>query len=368
MYIPGSVVSTFTKRHSEKGLTYEKVFAGRIATRMYGNARSALLAALKSVSSRLADQRVWLPAFLCQSATDPVHLCGLQALYYDIDEHLRPKLTGNAIEPGDFIMIVHYFGLAQPLEKLRTLCTKNRSMLIEDCAHALPDPISNVRVGSYGDIAVFSLRKQLPVPDGGILLVNGSMVSHPLELDVVGKRRVSIAKMILMGVERIAFEREWNILPLKCWARSVVRKFASSPVLASSIFLAEPSSLTLHILSDIDWQTSIDRKKENYIMLSDRLAKVKSLILPVPLLPEGSVPQALPIWVSEPTSVCKKLRRMGIEAFQWPGNDQISCLNLSDYPGTEMWLKKNLCLPISEKLGPVHVEWMSNHVKAAVDS
>ena len=80
------------------------------------------------------------------------------------------------------VLIIHYFGFPQPIHKIREICNKKDVLLIEDCAHALFSSHGEEAIGSEGDLAIFSLRKTLPLPEGGGLLINNPELEKPPEL------------------------------------------------------------------------------------------------------------------------------------------------------------------------------------------
>ena len=66
-------------------------------------------------------------------------------------------------------LMLNYFGCLQPeREEIRRVCAARGTVLVEDTAHSMLTPGS----GETGDLAVFSYRKLLPVPDGGGLRLN----------------------------------------------------------------------------------------------------------------------------------------------------------------------------------------------------
>lgn len=67
------------------------------------------------------------------------------------------------------------------MAQLRTWCDETGVALIEDCAHALFGNAGERRVGAWGDLAIASLTKFLPVPEGGCLICNQAP-GEPLQL------------------------------------------------------------------------------------------------------------------------------------------------------------------------------------------
>lgn len=80
------------------------------------------------------------------------------------------------------VLCTHYFGFPQALKALRALCDEHSVYLIEDCAHALFSCSGDGYLGTWGDASVFSLRKTLPVPNGGALVLNRPGLVLPHEL------------------------------------------------------------------------------------------------------------------------------------------------------------------------------------------
>ncbi len=73
------------------------------------------------------------------------------------------------------IVVIHEFGYPHPqLEALLGVAAERCIPLIEDCAHSLDSTYDGRPLGSFGDYAVFSLSKVLPVEVGGVLVGNTS--------------------------------------------------------------------------------------------------------------------------------------------------------------------------------------------------
>ncbi len=69
------------------------------------------------------------------------------------------------------IVVIHEYGHPHP--QLGKLCETARDRgipLIEDCAYSFDSTLDGVPLGSFGDFAVFSLSKVLPVSAGGVLV------------------------------------------------------------------------------------------------------------------------------------------------------------------------------------------------------
>jgi dTDP-4-amino-4,6-dideoxygalactose transaminase len=74
----------------------------------------------------------------------------------------------------DLLYVIHYVGWAQPMAELTALCRERQMLLVEDCALSLLSELHGRPLGSFGDWAVYCLYKTLPLPNGALLVQNGT--------------------------------------------------------------------------------------------------------------------------------------------------------------------------------------------------
>jgi DegT/DnrJ/EryC1/StrS aminotransferase family len=83
--------------------------------------------------------------------------------------HCRPSRVLD--QETKAILVIHEYGFPHPqLSELLEVAHERGIPLIEDCAHSLDSALDDRPLGSYGDFAIFSLPKVLPVASGGILV------------------------------------------------------------------------------------------------------------------------------------------------------------------------------------------------------
>lgn len=275
----------------------------------------------------------------------------MEPALYDVGDRLQPCLDTMAPAAGDGLLVVHYFGLLAPMEAVVPFCREHGLTLIEDCAHTLPDPAAPVRAGMHGALAVFSPRKQAPVPGGGVLLVNDAAVRAaivPAPPPGLGDAR-TMARLALMVAERTAAALGVNGLRFKdrLPVMDVARDAAARRALAPSTYEvpAPPSMLVPPVLRRLDWAAIITGWRHTYRRLAVLLATIPGVTVPVAELPPGSVPQMLPLQLPNPDVAVRALRRRGIEAMRWPATEQFA-LEEGRFPGAERWLAHGLCLPL----------------------
>lgn len=138
----------------------------------YGSGRDALRSLLLHGMRERGWQRLWIPSYFCQEVIESIASTGIEIPIYE-DNMLEPSplFPREALRAGDTIFVVNYFGLRL---KDNHYSLPAGVELVEDHTH---DPWSTWAQRSEANFCVASLRKTLPIPDGGILW---SPKKHPL--------------------------------------------------------------------------------------------------------------------------------------------------------------------------------------------
>lgn len=83
------------------------------------------------------------------------------------------KISRVLTEKTKLIYVIHEFGVPNPATENLVLEAKKRNIpLLEDCAHGIESYINGIRIGNFGDYALYSLPKHLPMENGGLLVGN----------------------------------------------------------------------------------------------------------------------------------------------------------------------------------------------------
>jgi len=375
MFVPAfPPIASHRRRHRGRRRPWRTrdVFPG---ARLFARGRFALYEGLRVLAEIRGVRRLWVPAYVCRPVADAATAAGLAVALYDVDERLQPRWA--TIEPArrDAVLALHYFGLALPRRPLQEFCSAHDMPLVEDCAHAVPDLAAAVQVGSYGALAVFSLRKQAPVPGGGFLMVNDPDLRPAVRVPAghgVGDRRTLVKLGIMLG-ERAAFTVGWNVLPFK--DRLPVLDAHPGPGAAEPAAPGSPAEyarppapafLLPPMLARLDWREQIRTRQVSYRRLAARLCGTPGVVLPVPTPPTGSVPQAMPILVARPDDAARALRGRGVEAMVWPGREQIP-FRREACPGTVAWLDRGLLLPLGCALTSSQLDRVVDAVRRAAE-
>ena len=153
------------------------------------NARVAIWQGVTALGLAKGD-RVLVPAYACGSEIDALLKAGLVVDFYRITPELTPDL-GHVVrlarDGARALCVIHYFGFPQPMEEIVAVARSYGLLVIEDNAHGLYSTDARGHpLGSFGDMAVFSFGKTLPLPDGGALVL-GSRAA-PVKGTMVGRR------------------------------------------------------------------------------------------------------------------------------------------------------------------------------------
>jgi dTDP-4-amino-4,6-dideoxygalactose transaminase len=137
---------------------------------------SALHLALLSAGVGPGDE-VITPALNNIGDMQAIGMCGARPVFVDICEDdlgINPELIEERISPRTkAIIMLHYMGIPAKVSGVYEVAKKNNLRVIEDAAHAVGSSWNGKKIGSYGDITVYSFDaiKTLTCIDGGALVV-----------------------------------------------------------------------------------------------------------------------------------------------------------------------------------------------------
>lgn len=110
--------------------------------------------------------RLHIPSFLCMHFVAKLKTVFDICWYRDLPTQESPDFNSLNTLPGDLVLAVNLFGIKQGKVWRDWLFQHDDIILIEDHTH---DPFSSWAQQSTAHYAMASLRKTLPIPDGGII-------------------------------------------------------------------------------------------------------------------------------------------------------------------------------------------------------
>ncbi len=160
---------------------FEDNFAGyhkRQHAVMTNSGTNALFAAYEALNLSPGDEII-APVYTFFATVTPMLYLGLKPVFCDClpDGNIDPDHIAKKITPKTkAIVITHMWGLPCDMEKIMALVKKYKLKLIEDCSHAHGARYRDQLVGTFGDIAVWSLQGQKIITggEGGILLTDNA--------------------------------------------------------------------------------------------------------------------------------------------------------------------------------------------------
>jgi perosamine synthetase len=343
--------------------------------------RASILLALEKLNIGEGD-RVLVPTYHCRTMIAPLVVRGARPIFYSIGAKGEVALDELQANGAKAILAAHFFGLPQPLKKLRKWCDTEGVAMIEDCAHSLFGSSDGRAVGSWGDLAIASLTKFLPVSEGGILIDNrNSRGTHPrlwpagamvglkavtdtLQLAATHRKLVGFNTIIRSSLAALHWSRNLSRPASRETARSGINLEADMriDVKRAHRTLAWPSKW---ITEKVPLAKSAERRKYNYEYLSQALSGQKNYR---PLFPAESLfnladvaPYALALWIESPDPGYSELRQESIAVARWdrvwPG------LRSSAGDFGPLWSHHVLQILCHQDLSPAHLDFTIKTIK-----
>src|SRR5690606_20086500 len=132
---------------------------------VYGGSGRDVMRALIRMLREDGLKRLWLPSYFCHEEVQGIRQEISVETFSDLPlAGTSSPLADIPFTPGDSILVVNHWGvrIAAPLDDPQ----RHGLVVIEDHTH---DPWSAWAYRSQADYCVASLRKCLPIPDGGVL-------------------------------------------------------------------------------------------------------------------------------------------------------------------------------------------------------
>lgn len=291
--------------------------------------RAAIGLAIQALGIR-PGERVLVPTYHCPTMITPIVAAGAIPVFYPIGPTGGASLAWleeRGTRDVRAMVVAHYFGVPQAMAGIRKFCDANGLALIEDCAHSFFGVSDGRPVGSWGDVAIASLTKFFPVPEGGLIVSNDVPLDH-MRLSPrpwIDELR-AIGDAIQAGAEHGKLGGLNSLLQALFGAKALVRRTAQAeqaPALArvnvddELLKPAQPAAATLWITRHVHAGRIAACRRRNYARLAKRLAGVRGAYPLVPDLPPGAVPYVFPLYVHRAEALYQPLRRTGIPIFRW---------------------------------------------------
>ena len=317
--------------------------------------RDALLSAFMNLGLNKGDSII-IPAYIYESAIKPLEVHGFNLVYVDVDTDLTlsldriKKITkDNSIKA---LLVVHYFGFTKNFNKIIDFCKKSKIKVVEDASHSFMSQFLRNNDDIKCDAEIFSMRKTLPVVDGGALRMrykdyNQIKVEYPYSSKIC-----DLKYLLTRLLEKIITGLGINIYgQLINQAKSKFSMLLASKTINCIPKPCQPSWQLNSYLNNDEYLKSIEQKvSKNFKQLSQALLRLEFSLL-FDSLKKGIVPQAC-IVNDENGGLVEYLRSKGVGACRWPGDELPKVvINNSDLYSNTISINNNLVLiPIHQSL------------------
>tara|TARA_Y100000746_G_scaffold228402_1_gene236402 strand:+ start:50 stop:1207 length:1158 start_codon:yes stop_codon:yes gene_type:complete len=334
--------------------------------------RDALLYALKK-NGLEKGSTIIIPAYMCKSTLEPIIDFGIKIIFQDIDDNLNLDLVllkeNITKHNAKAVLVINYFGFKSNIKDVGKLCSSLKITSIEDCSHSYMSYNHFYKSIEDSNFAIYSIRKSLPVYDGGVLRINDNDLNKSF-FENADPKTVSLksqVQLIYMHLKHIVVRYfEFFIIKIRIFnlysefitkIKNFVRRDGHETKLYESNDPSHPSILLKSYINNTESEYDI---KETIIKnYSEIMSKISELGYK-PLyskLPDKCIPQYA-IFYDDSEKLYNFLRNNKIGASRWPDYEMPDQVKNNDslFPMANFYNKKLIMLPIHQCIKKRHIK------------
>ncbi|NHA15373.1 DegT/DnrJ/EryC1/StrS family aminotransferase [Thioalkalivibrio sp. XN279] len=329
----------------------------------FAYARTALKYGLKALGFTHGDE-VLVPDFLCESLVEPMDQLGVTPVYYPVGLGLVPEwdqlphlITGGTRA----LLVLHYFGQPQPMERCIAFTETHGLMLIEDNAHGHGAEYSGRLLGTFGEAGISAPRKSFPLENGAWLYLGGTCSVDLSGLRLPGKSGRHLKMSLRQAAERLPVARTL-VRHLRRW-REQQRRAGPPPGYHIPDTFREPalrfdygmSQATQHLLE----KQNIDEVRivrQRIYRRWEKWGETQGLKPLFPQLEPGSMPLVYPALsqsAEESRRWFERGHRKGVDIHSWPTMPE--SVVAEDGPAMRLW-ERLVCFPVHQAMDEAALE------------
>lgn len=207
------------------------------STSLFASGRESLVALFRAMNLK-AGEEIIVQGYTCVVLANAIHSAGGTPVYSDIDRdtlNLDTEEVERNITPRTRAIICqHTFGIPADITRLRSICDAHHILLIEDCAHVIPDAKGPL-IGNLGDAVLLSFGRDKAISgvSGGAIIVRDPSLAISLKKAEEHADDVSILQIV-----------QWLNYPQAC--------FLARPFMGMRLgFVFLKAMRMLHLLSPV---------------------------------------------------------------------------------------------------------------------
>ncbi len=337
--------------------------------RYYYLARNAIYALMRLW--RLSGQEVLFPSYFHGVELETLLAAGVKPRVYPVRAGMRvyvEDIRAQITPQTRVVYLIHYLGFPGPVEEISALCEERGLLLIEDCALSLLSQLQDKPLGSFGDAAIFCIYKSMPIPHGGALLLRKPEAGLPA-------RAQSPSLSSTLAYTATSIWRNLNFDADSPWQRMLkkARRLAKSKSdtlgvvqVGSEHFDPAHANLAMSplcewVLAAQNYPAIIERRRQNYLYLLDRLRKVSPPVFTE--LPPGVCPLSYPLRTHNKLEVLARLMNRGVEGVNmW--SEQPASIPVGEFPEADELRKSIVELPCHQDFTTEAIEFIAEEILA----
>lgn len=318
----------------------------------FSSGRAAVYWAFRTLNLK-SGSVAWLPDYHCGVEVQAALDAGLSVKFYRISHDLSVDVDdlekSLKAQPGP-VLLIHYFGFAQPsLETIARICIERQVPLIEDCAHALFSSTASRLLGSIAPIAVFSLRKTLPIHDGGALVTNRDVRSVRLSQAPVTTALSTLSKEFL---RTLLGQRTIEAISSKVVSHSDSTQRLPEWVGQAKYYNQGQSIISQRLASRADPASIVNARRENWLIVHERLSSQSNHRAIWSDLAAGTCPLFYCFRVSKRDDLMRRLMSEQVETFRFGARPHPS-LDLQLFAASRVLRDQIIGFPVHQRIRSV---------------
>jgi dTDP-4-amino-4,6-dideoxygalactose transaminase len=321
----------------------------------------------------LSGQEVLVPSYHHGVEVEALEAAGAVPRFVRVDGRMRLDLghLERSVTPRTrALYVIHYLGFPQPMQDVTAIARRHGLAVFEDCALALLSRDGDVPLGSRGDLGVFCLYKTLPVPNGGLLVLNRPLDAPPPARAAPAGSTLSHAAGSLLAHLALRLGRGGEALREGVRrAGRVIRGATGLRALSTGTMHFDPaaadvgiSGMTERILERLDYARIVERRRRNWSLLFERLRRIAPPIQTE--LPAGACPLFYPLLSRDKDAMARALAARGIETVDFWRQGHPAC-PVDAFPETFALRQRVLELPLHQDLDDEDMAYLADAVEGA---
>lgn len=209
-----------------------------------------------------------IPYYTCDALLEPIKKLGIEYIFYHIDNNLEP-IFNKTLANNEALLYTNYFGLKQ--NTVLSLSKRYQNLIIDNAQSFFDYPVKHIDT-------FYSARKFFGVPDGAYLYTD-------CHLDTTFSTYIPTQNTKhLLGRLAHTAEMYYN-------------DFQNSEQAFSHMEIHKMSILSEHILKALDYQLIIQKRRENYMSLYNKLGNLNKMDFNISST--NNIPMIYPFWSNE---------------------------------------------------------------------